>query len=110
MLKNQYNEKSSRVEECEQIIQEQKAEAANILDQQEKKKKKICSWNWKTRQDLTVTASGCNSFPAETQSGTCSARTADNTAWKRPYRCQETLQSKRSGMLLLWERAKQLSL
>lgn len=41
MLKNQYNEKSSRVEECEQIIQEQKAEAANILDQQEKKKKNL---------------------------------------------------------------------
>lgn len=36
MLKNQYNEKSSRVEECEQIIQEQKAEAANILDQKKK--------------------------------------------------------------------------
>lgn len=36
MLKNQYNEKSSRVEECEQIIQEQKAEAANILDQNKK--------------------------------------------------------------------------
>lgn len=38
MLKNQYNEKSSRVEECEQIIQEQKAEAANILDQKKKYK------------------------------------------------------------------------
>lgn len=37
MLKNQYNEKSSRAEECEQIIQEQKAEAANILDQEKKK-------------------------------------------------------------------------
>lgn len=39
MLKNQYNEKSSRAEEYEQITQEQKAEAAHILDQQEKKKK-----------------------------------------------------------------------
>lgn len=38
MLKNQYNEKSSRVEAYEQITQEQKAEAANILDQQKKKK------------------------------------------------------------------------
>lgn len=38
MLKNQYNEKSSRVEECEQIIQEQKAEAANTLDQNKKNK------------------------------------------------------------------------
>lgn len=41
LLKNQYNEKSSRVEKCEQILQEQKAEAVNILDQQEKKKKSV---------------------------------------------------------------------
>lgn len=41
MLKNQYNEKSSRVEECEQIIQEQKAEAANILDQKKKKNRSV---------------------------------------------------------------------
>ncbi|KYO25945.1 hypothetical protein Y1Q_0003728 [Alligator mississippiensis] len=36
MVKNQYNEQSSKVEECEWIIQEQKAEAANVLDQQKK--------------------------------------------------------------------------
>lgn len=34
----------------------------------------------KARKDLAVTAFGCNSYPTETQSGTCSARTADNTA------------------------------
>lgn len=38
MLKNQYNEKSSTVEECEQIIREQKAEAANTHAQWGKKK------------------------------------------------------------------------
>lgn len=41
MLKNQYNEKFSRVEECEQIIQEQKAESANILDRWGKKNKNL---------------------------------------------------------------------
>lgn len=38
MLKNQYNEKSSTVEECEWIIREQKAEAANTPAQWGKKK------------------------------------------------------------------------
>ncbi|XP_044863723.1 uveal autoantigen with coiled-coil domains and ankyrin repeats protein-like isoform X2 [Mauremys mutica] len=37
IMKYQYNEKSSKVEECERIIWEQKAESANALDQQTKK-------------------------------------------------------------------------
>lgn len=41
MLKNQYNEKSSTVEEREWIIQEQKAEAANTHAQWEKKIKSV---------------------------------------------------------------------
>lgn len=41
-LEKKCSEKSSRSEECNQIIQKQKkAEAANIFNQQKRKKKKI---------------------------------------------------------------------
>ena len=79
------------------------------LTNRKERKKKFCSWNWKTRENLEVPASGCNSFPAETQNETCSGRTSDNRAWKRSCRCPGNLIVKRSGMLVLSEQAKQLS-